>query len=41
MNVPIRREAQPVYRCPDDGSITELCVCPKCGQVLGVSDDTI
>lgn len=39
MNVSIIKEAQPVYRCPEDGAITGSICCPKCGQVLGVNHD--
>lgn len=41
MNVPITIEAQPLFVCPKDGSITVLCVCPECGDVLGVNHETI
>ncbi len=41
MNIPITQESAPLYRCPTDGEITALCVCPKCGDVLGVSNETL
>lgn len=37
MNIPITKEALPVYRCPKDGSITDSICCPSCGDVLGIS----